>query len=239
MPYTLSHAVVALPVSVIARGRIPLAAMVVGSMSPDFPYLLALSPTEAPGHSESGVLIYCLLPSLLMLLVWYRWIEGPTLELFRLPRREWSFGKSSYFLVVLGVLIGAYSHVLWDATSHFDGLFVVNSEFWNREILSLPMYKLNQYGGGILGLAALFVWYVFAVIKNRQEQYQGKLLIGVLVYSISIVFFVLLANIVHGSTVIIEFAVRSAIGGIVGGICGMCMYAFMVHLQADKKYYNE
>jgi len=239
MPYTLSHAVVALPVSVIARGKVPLAAMVVGSMSPDFPYLFALSPTEAPGHSELGVLIYCLLPSLLMLLVWYRWIEGPTLELFRLPRRDWSFGKSSYLLVVFGVLLGAYSHVLWDATSHFDGSLVVNSEFWNRKIFLLPMYKLNQYGGGIFGLAALFVWYVFAVSQNRQEKYQGRLLAGVLMYSISIAFFVVLANIVHGSTVIIEYAVRSAIGVIVGGICGMCMYAFMVHLQADKKSYNE
>jgi multisubunit Na+/H+ antiporter MnhF subunit len=231
MPYTLSHAVVALPVSVISRGKVPFAAMVVGSMSPDFPYLLALSPTEAPGHSEIGVLIYCLLPSLLMLLVWYRWIEGPTLELFRLPQREWSFGRSSYFLVVIGVLVGAYSHVLWDATSHVDGAFVVNSEFWNREVLSLPMYKLNQYGSGILGLIALFVWYVLAVCKNRQDKYQGRLVAGVLIYSINIAFFVSLANIVHGSTVIIEYAVRSAIGGIAGGICGMCMYALITHIQ--------
>ena len=41
MPYTLSHAIVALPLHHLTRGKIPLAAVVVGSISPDFPYLLA------------------------------------------------------------------------------------------------------------------------------------------------------------------------------------------------------
>ena len=54
MPYTLSYAVVAIPLSLLARGRIPLVAVFIGSMSPDFPYLLELG--ELKGSIEQKAL---------------------------------------------------------------------------------------------------------------------------------------------------------------------------------------
>ena len=229
MPYTLSHAIVSLPVSAVARGQIPLAALVVGSMSPDFPYLLALTPTEAPGHSFFGVFTHCLVPSLMVLFVWYRWLEGPTLELLGLPKRAWSFQIRPISLVVFGVLVGAYSHVLWDATSHSYGAFVINSEFWQREFYSLPLYKWNQYGSGVLGLLGLSGWYLHAVLRNKHNRYQGKLVVGVPIFAVCMVIFVLVANVVHGSSALSEYVVRSAIGVITGGFVGMCVYALAVN----------
>jgi hypothetical protein len=231
MPYTLAHAVVALPLNYFARGRIPLAAMAVGSFSPDLPYLIALTPANAPGHTLIGVLIYCLVPSLIILLVWYRLLETSTLEFFGLPKRKWLFDKLSYFALLLGVLLGAYSHVLWDATSHADGALVISSQFWNQELFSLPLYKWNQYSSGVLGLATLAVWYLFAVLRNRQEPYKGRFVIGVICYSGSIAFFVVLANVIHGSTVVLEYAVRSAIGVMVGGVFGACLYAILLRVR--------
>ena len=234
MPYTLSHAAISLPVSLLARGKIPLAALVVGSMSPDFPYLLALTTTDAPGHSVIGVLIYCLVPSLVVLFVWYRWLESPTLDLLRLPQRTWSFGILSYFMVVAGVLVGAYSHVLWDATSHAHGALVVNSEFWQKEVFSLPLYKWNQYGSGILGLIALFIWYLRAMSENCRDLYKGKLAVSLVIHTISVVLFVVLANVIHGSYTLSEFAVRSAVGVITGGAVGTCIYALVVNLRVRE-----
>ena len=235
MPYTLSHAVVAMPISIISRGRIPFASLAVGSLSPDFPYLLALAPTNAPGHSVYGVLIYCLLPSLLMLFAWYRLLEAPTLQLLGLPKRSWSVSLSSCFFILVGVLFGAYSHVLWDATSHSDGAFVINSEFWNTEFFSLPLYKWNQYGSGVLGLSTLAVWYLYALVFNRTENYEGQLVTGILVYSVSIIFFVVLANLIHGSDVLSEYAVHSALGVVVGVFGGMCLYTLVLIWQTRGK----
>ena len=236
MPYTLSHAVVAIPISIISRGKVPFASLAVGSLSPDFPYLLALTPTNAPGHSVNGVLIYCLLPSLIMLFAWYRLLEAPTLQLLGLPKRSWSLCLSSWFFILVGVLFGAYSHALWDATSHSYGAFVINSEFWNSEVLSLPLYKWNQYGGGVLGLSTLAVWYLYALVLNRKENYEGQLVTGILIYSVSIAFFVVLANLIHGSDVLSEYAVRSAIGIMVGVVCGMCLYTLVVYWQARGEF---
>jgi len=235
MPYTLSHAVISLPVSALVQRKIQLSALVVGSISPDLPYLLALTPTEAPGHSLFGVLTYCLVPSLFALFVWYRWLEEPTLDLLRLPKRAQSFGMWPFLLIVFGVLMGAYSHVLWDATSHSIGAFVINSEFWQREYFSLPLYKWNQYGSGVFGLMGLAVWYLHTVAKNDQGRYKGKPALGFTIYVACITFFVVIANAIHGSSAMSEYAVRSAIAVITGGVVGMCIYALVVNHENRAK----
>ena len=225
MPYTFSHAVVSLPVSLASRGKIPIAAIAVGSMSPDFPYLLALTPTEAPGHSILGILLYCFVPSLALLALWYRFIEKPTLSFLHLPQRAESPNSTPRMAMVLGVLIGAYSHVLWDATSHSYGAFFVNSAFWHREVFSLPLYKWNQYGSGIAGLAILLVWYIYTVANTCDKTYRGHFWTGIIIYTACISSFVIFANVFHESARLSEFAVHTAIGVIDGGIVGACLYA--------------
>ena len=200
MPYTLSHAIVALPLSSISFSsksvrKIPVASTVVGSMSPDFPYLVALTPTHAPGHSLSGILVYCLVPSLLILLIWYRLLERETLKLFALPKRTWSLDIFSCLLIVLGVLSGALSHALWDATSHSYGMFVNGSDFWHQQWFSLPLYKWNQYTGGVVGLLVLAAWYLRTVLHNRHEIYQGHFKTGLSCYLVCIAFFIVFTNI--------------------------------------------
>jgi hypothetical protein len=240
MPYTLSHALISLPVSVVARGKIPLAALFVGSMSPDFPYLLALTTVYAPGHSLMGVLIYCLFPSLCILYFWYSWIEVPVLALIKLPQRAHNLTISAHFLIIIGVLIGAYSHVLWDASSHFDGIFVINNNFWHIEYLSLPLYKWNQYISGGVGLITLFVWYLYALVKNKESAYQGHLVAGFIVYLSCMTIFVVLANVIHHSLTLYDYAVRSSIGFIVGIAIGSCFYALTVKLcKAESSLRHE
>ena len=58
MPFTVSHAAAVLP---LKNSRLPLAALMVGSMSPDFAYFLpaALSARTA-SHSLPGIFLFCL-----------------------------------------------------------------------------------------------------------------------------------------------------------------------------------
>ena len=228
MPYTPAHAIISLPISALSRGKIPLASLIIGSMSPDLPYLLALKTTYAPGHSLLGVLIYCLLPSIFVVFLWYHWLEKPILELFRLPHTPLTFDKTTCFSIVIGILVGAYSHVIWDASSHYNGVFVVDSHFWNKEIFSLPVYQLNQYGSGILGSIALVIWYGRALTKNTHNAYHGHLILGLSIFMLSIICFMVLANLIHHSDSTLDFLVRSSIGLISGSIIAACLYAFVV-----------
>lgn len=228
MPYTLSHAVMSIPFSWFSRGRIPFAALAIGSMSPDFPYLIALKPTDAPGHSLTGVLLYCFIPALLLALLWYRWLEKPTHELWHLPVRSKEQKSPPVFSVIIGVLIGAYSHVIWDATSHADGFFVQSSAFWQQVYFSLPLYKWNQYISGLGGLMILVVWYGRAVLVNLKQPYLGHPVIGAFVYVVAVISLILFANLLHGAETVKEFAVHSALGVISGASVAVCLYALIV-----------
>lgn len=228
MPFTISHAIVAYPVHHLARRKIRVMPVVIGSMSPDFPYLLLMTPVHAPGHSVPGVLIYCLLPALLLLALWYRWLEKPIVNLLALPQAKISFNISEVLLIILGVLIGAYSHVLWDATSHAYGYFVHNSEFWHSEVFGLPLYKLNQYGSGVLGLSGLVFWYAKLKAKSQEAIELPQIKMACVIYTCSILFFVLAANLLHDAAGLSYIAVRSAIGLINGIIIGSVIYALCV-----------
>ncbi len=234
MPYTLSHAIVSLPISKLFKGKIPVASIFVGSMSPDFPYQVALAPVGAPGHSFSGVFIYCLLPSLIILGLWYRWLEKPTMHFLCLPFRKRVFNRWSYVFIVLGVLIGAFVHVLWDATSHPNGFFVENSEILKLDVLSLPLFKWNQYISGVMGLALLVLWYASLRLNKKSEPYRGHLALGFSLYAISILIFVIAANLIHDSRDLHQFAVHSAVGVLSGAAVGTCIYSLIVNLRQQS-----
>jgi len=220
----MSHAVIAIPISQLTKGKVPAAAVIVGSISPDFPYFLALTPTYAPGHSILGVIIYCIAPSLVLLFVWFRWLENPTLALWKLPLRNQIVGVPTIPLIVLGIFIGALSHVLWDSTSHSYGDIVQSSAFWNIEFMSLPIYKWNQYISGVIGLVLLALWYLYTFYKNLKAPYAGNLKAGATIYFICIVGMSIAANIIHQSSSITDVAVKISIGIMSGGVLAMLVY---------------
>lgn len=235
MPYTISHAIIALPISIISKRKVPVVTVVVGAASPDFPYLVSLSPTHAPGHSALGVLVYCLIPSLLILFIWYRWLEIPTLEFWKLQTRTDTDIMPSVGLIVVGVLLGAYSHVLWDATSHSYGFIAENSEFWQKSYLSLPLYKWNQYGSGVLGLVALSFWYISNWLKNNSSKYHGNFYLGTVVYGVSISILIFLVSMTHKTSSLYELIVGISIAVMSGGVVGSIVYGVLIILQSKKK----
>src|SRR5215213_3950780 len=58
MPLTPAHAAMAWPISSIAP-RVPAAAVVIGTLSPDFEYLVRLAPRGQFAHSLPGVVLFC------------------------------------------------------------------------------------------------------------------------------------------------------------------------------------
>lgn len=234
MPYTVSHAIIALPIAKLSQGKISVAAIIIGAVSPDLPYFLALTPTHAPGHSLIGVLLYCLLPSLMIAYAWFNWIETPTLQFWNLPQRKNKGEKLSFLYLTIGILIGAYSHALWDATSHSYGAITSQSEFLQTEILSRPIYKWNQYLSGVVGLAALMLWYLVACIKNSRSNYKGNFRLGVIIYALSITFFVIVGMIFRQSNALADIVVTTSITAVNGVILGACIYALMISFLDNR-----
>ena len=172
MPFTPTHILAVLPLWP-ARQWLPFSALAIGTMMPDVALLFPLV-DYAQTHSPIGLFTVCLPLGVVGFLVFEMVMRGPLIAL--LPSWAQSRLRSSpqvpkdarlhvclnYFAgVSLAVVIGAYTHQVWDAFTHqgrwgtqlFPSL---NSEFhfWGHPI---PGYKLLQYGSTIVGLPLLAI----------------------------------------------------------------------------------
>lgn len=163
MPLTPSHAAAALLLKRVVP-RLPLAALVIGSMSPDFEYLLRLAPRGSFGHSPLGLVVFCLPLGLVVWSLWRSWIRPVVLALMPpglaagfAPRCDASWGAGA-----TAVLLGAISHVAWDAFTHADGFFVsllpaLSSAVAPALAPGLHWYKLLQHASTAIG-AVVIAW---------------------------------------------------------------------------------
>lgn len=165
MPLTIAHpaAVLLLP-----RTRLPLSALVVGSMAPDLEYLLRLAPTSTISHTPAGLAFFCVPAGLAVLWLFHRvWLppllvsdadgSGDTVA-----RRPFAFGPPARLAIICAaILLGAITHVAWDSFTHRYGWMVRHWPLLAEPVgalpggLSLPVFKVLQHGSTLLGLAVI------------------------------------------------------------------------------------
>lgn len=180
MPFTPSHAVLALPF--IRTPLIP-AAIAIGAMTPDLPlFLRGFGVTYAFTHTYANVL-WTMVIAFGLFLIWRVVLRPAASELSpswlarRLPN-DWDepaadaateavgIGqRRSYIpLLVVSLLLGVASHILWDAFTHAErlglDLFPALAQQWGP----LQGFKWLQHGSSVVGLVIIGVW---AVLRLR------------------------------------------------------------------------
>lgn len=187
VPFTFSHPAAILPLlsQGRGRGRLIASAMVAGSVAPDLPYFLA---SLIPGvydfgeqtHSWWGVLTVDVLVAALLVLAWHGLLRAPLVAL--LPVR-WAWAADRLTVrqrtraelpaqtgwLLLSALIGAATHVGWDAFTHHGGVGVGLLPFLNWELAGQPLHTVLQYSSSLLGLGAV-VWYVVRELRLIDEE---------------------------------------------------------------------
>ncbi len=167
MPFTIAHAAAALPLSRLSRTRLPMAALMIGAMSPDFGYFPPLEVARMSTHNLPGIFQFCLPVGLVVWLVYVLLVERPTIAL--LPdawRTRLAPSTMSLPLIVfacLAIMLGALTHIVWDAFTHASTAVVdalpplseVRVEIGGR---LMPLYRFLQYLSSVLGIAALGFW---------------------------------------------------------------------------------
>lgn len=165
MPFTISHAAAVLPLS---KTRLPLAALMIGSMSPDFSYFTSAT-IDFPTHSLAGMFWFCLPVGMLVWLFYLRVLEAPSIALLpdgwraRVTASERRLTLSLLLRAALAILIGAATHLLWDSFTHsqspvaesLTALRDVTVEVLGKQ---LSVYRFLQYVSSVFGLGALVVW---------------------------------------------------------------------------------
>jgi len=182
VPFTLAHPAAILPL----RGIPPLrgitvlrtAPLIIGAMIPDTPYYLPASVIRVVAgahripdtHTLEGTLTTCLVLGYLVLAGIFA-LRRPLTALLSARSRSLCLGALAPFgrrpiewaLAAVAIVLGAWTHLLWDSFTHVDGWMV-----HRFAVLSVPVtigsYQgtvchLLQYLSSALGLAVMALWY--------------------------------------------------------------------------------
>ncbi len=175
MPFTVSHVAAVVPAHrPLSRERV-FSAAVIGSMVPDFGLLLPGGLARWQTHSLRALISFCLPVGLVAYALTHLLIKPAVLEVLpdgayerlrRTPSPAW--GRPRVWLaVVLALLFGALTHLVWDGFTHenargvrlFPQLLDYGPQMAGRQ---LRLYIWAQYGSSVVGLAvvaaALCVW---------------------------------------------------------------------------------
>lgn len=178
MPFTFAHPLYAAPLKLAKPGWFSLTGLILGSMSPDFEYFIALEPYQTFGHSGLGLLLQAIPLSLLFAWMFHYVIKNPLAD--HLPgsfgmsgkarglieRHPWRMARWRDWLVFLvSVVIGFATHVFLDAFTHLHGYFVVRWTLLNEMLLGYPVYKLLQHGLSLTGLAVFGIMALLWLIR--------------------------------------------------------------------------
>lgn len=167
VPLTLSHPAAVLP---LRRLGLPMTALVLGSMTPDAPLYAGWTRAYEITHSVVGVLTVDVVATTLVVGVWFAFVRDALVDLAppairsrlapraRLTARQWR-------LTPRAAVIGASTHVVWDAFTH-PGRWGPRHLPWLRaDHLGLAGMTWAQYVSGVLGLLVVG-WAVVAHLRS-------------------------------------------------------------------------
>ncbi|MEU1973760.1 DUF4184 family protein [Microbacterium sp. NPDC019599] len=205
MPFTPSHAVVALP---FVRTPLVPAAIAVGAMAPDLPLFVRLSPFGYGRTHDFAWLPLTILLALALLLIWRCVLRPAARELspgwlaVRLPSgwdrgarsaaretlaievvaepsrpRRWAISWSGMLLLAASLAIGIASHIVWDHFTHEGRWGAQTIPLLAADWGPLPGFKWLQHSSSVIGLAIIALWAV-AWLRGRDaaERHGPRLL---------------------------------------------------------------
>lgn len=178
MPFTLSHAVLAPPLSKLTGHRLPVAALAIGCMVPDLYRLFVRYGYDDPylAHYWSSLLYPDLILGLCFSFCWYI-LYRPVIYRFcgiQHPLNINNFFSAFKFGLgtMFAVLIGVCTHILWDGLTHADFRTVIFKSFLSKDISLFghiyPLHRTLQIGSSILVLPILG-WMLYRYYQRYQQ----------------------------------------------------------------------
>lgn len=245
MPFTISHAAAVLP---LKKTRLPMAALMIGSMSPDFSYFLPVELARGSTHNLGGILFFCLPVSLALWLLFVRVLEPPTVELLPSPWRE-RVPRSDPLtwrglgLAAIATVLGAITHVVWDAFTHAhtfvtDAFPAMHAEAFRIYGSPVRVYFILQVLSSIFGLLALTWWAKglrrcttrVAPAGGAAAPLTARTRIAAIAAIVAASVVTALAAYAVNADELIEYRFfRMLIGGMTGWLLGWCAVAMVIH----------
>jgi hypothetical protein len=182
MPFTLSHAAVVIPGARWLERHGLLGAAVIGSMTPDFGYFLPLHLERWQTHSFPALLSFCLPVGLFAWLLFELLIKPATVEILpdrwyrpivRDHDRPLPETARAWLWIVVALLAGAVTHLIWDGFTHESGRGVrlmpeldTAVHFAGRDWY---LYRLLQHGSSVVGLTLVLIAVAYWMLRTPRS----------------------------------------------------------------------
>ncbi|GGY39184.1 DUF4184 family protein [Streptomyces djakartensis] len=192
MPFTLSHAAAVLPaVRTDGTGRGPLvpAVLVAGSFAPDMTYYAASVVSGAMEfgdvtHSLPGVFTVDVLVAWTLVGLWLlvreplvallpRARQGRVAALLRCGAPRARVRPSLVLWWYVSAVLGALTHVVWDAFTHLDRWGMRLFPVLGREVAGSPLYWYLQYGGSAVAAVVIAVFVTLGLRRTTAREPVG------------------------------------------------------------------
>lgn len=174
MPFTPSHALVALP---FVRTPLVASAIAIGAMTPDLPLFVRGVGLDYSFTHTYGNVVWTTIVAFLLFLVWRVVVRPAVPELMpewlarRLPigwstggataaRQAVGSGEGRWYPVVLlvSLVLGVLSHIVWDSFTHEGRWGVAVLPALDEPWGPLTGYKWLQHGSSVIALVIIAVW---------------------------------------------------------------------------------
>lgn len=196
MPFTLSHAVLAPPLSKLSKGHLPLAALAIGCMTPDL-YRLFTQENINLTHQWAGLLFPNLPIGLFFCLLWYLIYRPVIYRILGIhhPLKVSSFDHTLTFILMscIALSIGIATHLIWDGLTHLDFRTFAFKETLAQNIsllgLSYPLHFVLQIASSVLTLPIILVmsWHYYLRHKHNHPVSTKIKTFALLSFSVSII----------------------------------------------------
>lgn len=172
MPFTISHVAAVIPFRSRLR-FLNFPALVIGSLVPDFGYFFPLNDYfNENAHTYNRSFTFCLPIGLILLCIFYSLRRSFVLTLPK-PHNEVllslittkGFTTKNFILGIPSILLGTWSHIIWDSFTHKSGYFVEKYSFLNLAVWQSPsssyfVYNALQHFSSVIGLTYLLLVYI-------------------------------------------------------------------------------
>lgn len=151
-------------------------------MAPDFEYFIRMKLEGRFSHTIPGIFLFDLPVGLFALAIFHGFVKQPLINNLPMyfntrlqPLMNFNFfdyfGKC-FIPLVICLLIGTASHIVWDGFTHYDGFFADHLSTLSKPIgingfLELPLYRVLQHVSTAIG--ALIIFYAFHKMPQHQQ----------------------------------------------------------------------
>jgi len=188
MPFTFAHPAIILPFGRLPNKWFSWTGLIVGALVPDFEYFIRFRVLSVYSHTIGGLFWFDLPLAIVIAFVFHAAVRSVLFN--NLPDPLWrrlslfdQFNWPRYFsrnwhVVVISILIGAASHLFWDAFTHSAGYFVQACPALSNEVpvfgFGVPVFKVLQHTSSVLGGSAVLITLIMLPIHDQPEKKMNR-----------------------------------------------------------------